>query len=192
MIKLCQQDDFRPCFTLLPSIFSPPHSIPALSSDWNLETHLLSCSQTQLRPCQVVCARPPQCFSPPSPPLSSPFPFFLSYCSLLSSLSPRRLLQALWRICPNYLSYWQLRVNKLGKCVAFSVLPPSLSPSLPQPYAILSHFKPPSPFFSIHHIFPPFLSFLPSTSISPCCLYLLLSFSVSVLSLCKHSLCDSF
>lgn len=157
---------------------------------------MLSCSQTQLRPCQVVCARPSHCCSPLSPPFLLSLRFFLSYCSLLSSLSPRRLLQALWRICPNYLSYWQLRVNKPGKCVAFSVSPPhSILPPLPPPPqldAISSHFKPPFPFFSIHHIFPPF--FFPSCPQpqSPLAVYTYFSFSISALAVCQQSLCDSF
>lgn len=82
---------------------------------------------------------------PLTPPAFSSLPFSL-FCSLLSSLSPRRLLQALWRICPNYLSYWQLRVNKPRKCVAFSVSS-LLTPFLPHYLnAISSHFTP-FPFF---------------------------------------------
>lgn len=86
--------------------------------------------------------------------LTSLLPFFPLFCSLLSSLSPRRLLRALWRICPNYLSYWQLRVNKPRKCVAFSVpLHPHFSLLSLYFDGISTLFKPPIPFFSIHHIF---------------------------------------
>lgn len=67
MIRLCQQDDFH-SFHPPTSISLPPPPIPPLSSDWNLETHLLPCSQTQLQPCQVVCTRPLHCFSPRSLP----------------------------------------------------------------------------------------------------------------------------
>lgn len=142
---------------------------------------MLSCSQTHLRPRRVVCARPPSVLVPSFLPLSFLL-FSVLLCSLLSSLSPRRLLQALWRICPNYLSYWQLRVNKPEKCVAFSLpSPPSLTFPPPHLDVISSHFNPPFSFCSIHHIFPPFFP-SPSTSISPRCLYLLLSFSVSTLS----------
>lgn len=159
-----------------PSISLPLPPIPLLSSDWNLETHLLSCSQTQLRPCQVVCTRPPSVLVPSFPPPSLLPSLFSLFCSLLSSLSPRRLLQTLWRICPNYLSYWQLRVNKPGKYVAFSVShsPPSSSPSLPPPTSTLSCLtsNQPSPSFQSITSFPRF-------SFSLCALHLNLPFFLS-------------
>lgn len=102
-----------PCSSSSPH--PPPAPVPPLSSDWNLETHLLPHHSSQLQPCQVVCTRLPSLSSLPFSPLTA-----LSFLSLSSC----RLLQALWRICPNYLSYWQLCVNKTKKkCVAFSQCP---------------------------------------------------------------------
>lgn len=137
----------------------PPAPVPPLSSDWNLETHLLPHSLSQLQPCQVVCTRLPFLSSLPFSPLTA-----LSFLSL----SSRRLLQALWRICPNYLSYWRLCVNKPKNCRFFS-MPPSFPFSFLQPHldAISSHFGPSFWSFLSHHIFLQFFFCLPSTSKSP-------------------------
>lgn len=96
----------------------PPAPVPPLSSDWNLETHLLPHHSSQLQPCQVVSTRLPSLSSLPFSPLTA-----LSFLSL----SSRRLLQALWRICPNYLSYWQLCVNKTKKNVSLFLSAPFIS-----------------------------------------------------------------
>lgn len=182
MIRPCQRDDFRSCFTLLlvfsahphPSISVPPasHPTPFLWLESGNPFAVLLSDPTQAVSGSLHTS--PSVLVPSFPSLS----LFSLFCFPLSSLSPRRLLQTLWRICPNYLSYWQLRVNKPGKYVAFSVshsLPPSLFPSLSPPLRYLvslqtspplrfnpSHLSPISFFFLWPQPQSPLLSFFAS------------------------------